>query len=294
VVALVVDTTRGQLHRQWGSAVIPQEYAYDTLGRRTQLRTWATGEDWADATWPSSPPSSPLDTTWTYHEPTGLLLSKGDAAEASTTLAYTDAGQLASRTLPTGIVISQGYDADTGELLTTTFANDSDRTPDLTYTYTRAGLSATVTDCTGTRSFAYDSALQRTSETLGSAFNGREMDYSYDSAGRRTALSTGTGGQAYAVGYSYDSASRRLTDIGYGDHTINYAYLANSHLIETTSWAYETSAVMQRFQQYDALSRLEVSWYQDSGNAVSAVSSYGFDAASRRTSNHLADGSYWS
>ena len=26
--------------------VIPQEYAYDTLGRRTQLRTWATGEDW--------------------------------------------------------------------------------------------------------------------------------------------------------------------------------------------------------------------------------------------------------
>jgi len=42
----------------------------------------------------------------------------------------------------------------------------SDATPDVTFTYTRTGQKATVTDAAGTREFAYTAELGEASESI--------------------------------------------------------------------------------------------------------------------------------
>jgi len=159
--------SRGQTTRIWGDAPQPVEYEYDsTYGERTGMSTFRdTGVDWTQTTWPGSPGTAD-ETAWEYHEATGLLTEKTYADETSVTYTYTADGKLDVRTWARTVssnplTTDYGYDAGTGEM---TSINYSDSTPDVTFTYNRLGQQATVVDAAGTRTFAYNSALQPATE----------------------------------------------------------------------------------------------------------------------------------
>ena len=159
--------SRGQTTRIWGDAPQPVEYEYDsTYSERTGMSTFRdTGVDWTQTTWPGSPGTAD-ETAWEYHEATGLLTEKTYADETSVTYTYTADGKLDVRTWARTVssnplTTDYGYDAGTGEM---TSINYSDSTPDVTFTYNRLGQQATVVDAAGTRTFAYNSALQPATE----------------------------------------------------------------------------------------------------------------------------------
>ncbi|TVM02156.1 MAG: hypothetical protein CV087_09950, partial [Candidatus Brocadia sp. WS118] len=159
---------RNQVTRTWGDVPYPVEYVYDSYGRVSQMRTWRISAAWNGTTWPSGVSGQEDVTTWNYQEATGLLTSKVDDNAESVSYTYTTAGQLATRTWARGPVTTYGYDPNTAELLT---VNYSDSTPDVTFTYDRLGRSKTVADGLGSRTFAYNAALQPLSETISGLYS---------------------------------------------------------------------------------------------------------------------------
>src|SRR5690606_8738548 len=89
---------------------------------------------------------------------------------------YTAAHQMATRTWARSVTTTYDYHDFTGQL---TSVDYSDATPDLAYTHTRTGQIATVSDVTGTRTFAYDDSNDRPwrleTVTLPSAYYGDQV-----------------------------------------------------------------------------------------------------------------------
>ena len=185
----------GQILQQWGDAAYPVSYDYTALGERKTLTTYQSGDHWGSAIWPGGTSSSV--TTWTYDPPSGLLSAKSDAAGASVDYTYNLRGQVDQRKSPRRfpsdslaeadrITATYGYDANTGELLTTTY---SEGTPALTHTYTRAGQIESVTQAAdqggaGSVDFIYDPTApwRRSTEDWGGFYGGRVVTELYESA----------------------------------------------------------------------------------------------------------------
>ena len=72
------------------------------------------------------------------------------------------------------------YDANTGEQ---TGINYSDSTQDITFSYKRTGQKYQVADSVGTRTFAYNTALQPSTETIAAGLYGKTLTKSYSSSG---------------------------------------------------------------------------------------------------------------
>ncbi|OGV77727.1 MAG: hypothetical protein A3K18_11815 [Lentisphaerae bacterium RIFOXYA12_64_32] len=125
----------------------------------------------------------------------------------------------------------------------------SDSTPDVTFTYTRLGQQATVTDVTGTREFAYSATtLDLTSETLPTAFYGdRILTRTRDALGRDTGFLIGPAADPdadYDVAYSHDTYGRfsGLAVAAPVSGAFSYSYLANSDLLATTTYPSDITA----------------------------------------------------
>lgn len=209
-------TLRGELYRTWGDTTYPVQYGFDDYGQKTTMTTYRTADSttWTQATWPASPPTGDT-TTWNYDNASGALFSKVDAAGKSVTYTYTKLGAVKTRTWARGISETYTYYGETsgepmtGELESVDYSDTPSTNPDVSYTYTRTGQADTVTDATGSRSFAYDpNHLVLTSETLdNSFFGGRVLTLKYDSA-------SGTAGRS--TGYTLSSGATTEQDIGYG------------------------------------------------------------------------------
>jgi YD repeat-containing protein len=85
--------------------------------------------------WPGSTTGTADVTKWTYQESTGLLTEKLDAALKATIYTYDELGRVKTRVWARSITTTYGYDANIGELRTTTY---SDGTPGVSLTYDRA------------------------------------------------------------------------------------------------------------------------------------------------------------
>lgn len=241
-------TLRGEKYRQWGSAAMPVEYGYDSYGQRVTMATYRGGSAWDGAVWPASPGTADT-TTWTFHEPTGLLTAKTDALGRSATQTYNLRGQTATRVLARGATTTYSYDAATGELLTQTY---SDSTPAVTFTYGRTGKVKSVTDVTGTRDFIYDPIkpwrliAEAHDATSGSFYGGRVYTRLYDEQrqiGRVRGFQLGTAAVPTAeleqvYGYSANGRFETLTTRRDGEgsgRTFRYGYLPNSTLLQSLS-----------------------------------------------------------
>ena len=105
-------------------------------------------------------PGTADTTTWSYHEGSGLLTSKQDAADKSVSYTYTTGGRLATRTWsrtvagvgdPGPLVATYSY-STAGDL---TAIDYSDTTPDVTFTCDRLGRQKTASSSISSHEFAY-------------------------------------------------------------------------------------------------------------------------------------------
>jgi RHS repeat-associated protein len=225
--AIAATNANGKVHRtsyntldlvtnEWGDTAYPVQYGYDAYGARTSMTTFRGGSGWNGSSWPGTTGTGDT-TTWTYDDPTGLLLSKADASNQAVSYTYNTRGQTASRVWARGITTTYGYDGNTGELLNVTY---TDATPSVTYAYSRMGQIATVADATGTRTFNYGTAsgsnlLQLDSIALPSFYNGpanaaRVLTRKYDALHRGAGFSVGS---ELNQSYAFEGATGRFSSI---------------------------------------------------------------------------------
>ncbi len=270
---------RGELTHTWG-AEFPVRYEFNDQGRMVRMHTFKTKDGWDSPIWPVQNSGMADVTTWNYDPSTGLLQSKTDAQGNSTSYSYINGGRLATRTWAriggTSIETAYSYDASTGEL---TKIDYSDGTPDITFTYTRAGKQKRITDALGTRTFDYSEQLLPETETL-SGLMDRALTRTYDALGRALGISMGSD---YYLAYGHSNNGRLTTlfwDIAGQQDSANYTYLPNSHLIQsvnlgsggTTSYTYEPNR------------DLKTGVENHHGNELISQYDYLYDDIGRRTS----------
>ncbi|MDD5679451.1 MAG: hypothetical protein PHW60_15895 [Kiritimatiellae bacterium] len=227
-------TSHGQLEKTWGSGTYPVSYEYDAYGRMTKMNTYRGGTGWSNSTWSTSPGTA--DTTeWIYHEASGLLTAKKDAAGKQVSYTYATGGKLATRVWSrnsgtNSLVTTYSYSAN-GDL---TAIDYSDSTPAVSFTYDRLGRQKTAESSVNAHAFAYNGLLLDT-ETIVSAAGTNIIDRSYDSLGRSTGFTLGSD---YSVAYGYDSVGRFSaisSSVQSVSSVVNYSYLPNSDLISGLS-----------------------------------------------------------
>lgn len=275
---------RGQITHTWGDAEYPVQYSHDDYDRMEKMVTYRNGQGWNGEIWPEDTIGEGDETRWIYDEATGLLIQKLDSSGKGPTYTYTCTGRLATRTWARldgsdPLVTTYSYDQNTGELLNTDY---SDTTPDITFAYDRIGRQKTITDAVGTRTFAYNDALQLTTETINGLYDtvitrkyeaksvkGRDAGFSLDAD--------------YTVSYGYDTIGRFNSiawNVGGINQSTAYSYLPNSDLIhvlvtdtgQKTTYTYEPKRAL-RTQVRNEFQATLVSQYD-----------YAYDALGRRTS----------
>jgi YD repeat-containing protein len=279
----------GRVIATWG-ATYPVAYAYDAYGRMVVMATFRVEGGAGD------------QTQWRYDEATGLLTNKVYADGKGPSYTYTPDGQLATRTWARGVRTTYAYATD-GAMTNIVY---SDGTPAVSFTLDRIGRQRTITDATGTRTFAYNDALQLAVET--NAF-GTITRY-YDSFGRSSGLAVGS---AYQVGYGYSGDGRFASvtsSVQSVSSVVKYSYLHNSDLISgwsngilSTVRCYEPNrdliTVVENHAGADLISRFD---YEndaigrrtqriDSGSAT-ATNAFGYNPRSELSSARMGTNSY--
>ncbi|WP_295818896.1 RHS repeat-associated core domain-containing protein [uncultured Microbacterium sp.] len=237
--------------------------------------------------------------TSTTYDPVGRTTSTTDPLGAVTRYAYDAAGNQTSVTDPLGIPTTYAYDP-AAQLTQVTEGSAPSQTPGAdtnvitAYTYTPAGLLATVTGPTGAvTSFAYDAAGRTVTE---SGPTGITTSTSYDSAGRVSTVGNGAG---LVAGYTYDSrgdvATQTRTD---GDVTFEYdphqRPIVMSDPTGTTGWIYDKAGRLT--EQTDSHGQKLAYTYTAAG-LVDALTypdgtrtSYTYDKAGRPTTQSTPQG----
>ena len=294
-------TLRGQPERQWGDAALPVSYTYDaTYGDRLTLSTYRAGTGWSGATWPTATTGTADTTTWAYDAPSGLLVSKTDAAGALVGYTYNARSQLTRRTWARGTTTDYTYDFATAEQRDITY---SDGTPELHYTYNRLAQTTQIDDATGSHLLTHCICGKLESERFDLFFYGnRLLTYSLNAnsalgpLGRTTGftLTTASSATEQTVAYGYDPTNTRarltqvtsaVTGVAAASHSFNYAYLTNSDLIEQLSVdSGSTYLVTRTFEaQRDVLTSIDSTWGSGSGTSRARYD-YVTDALGQRTS----------
>ena len=245
--------TRGQVTCIWGDTGYPTERTYDSYGQMTSLKTYRAGTGWTGSAWPTATTGTSDTTTWTYDTSSGLVTSKTFADSNSVSYAYTNDGKLYTRTWArtsggNPLTTTYSYDSNTGEQ---TGIDYSDSTQDITFSYTRTGQQYQITDSVGTRTFAYNTALQPTTEAIVGGLYSKTLTRSYATTGvvgRYTGMNISS---EYTKTLGYDTYGR-MNSISDGTDTFSYSFTANSDLVAsitrphnlTTDYAYEANRDM--------------------------------------------------
>lgn len=268
-------TSRGELYRKWGDVPYPEQRAYSSFGDLTELRTYRSGSGWNSSTWPGSPPTADL-TQWKYDEDSGLVTNKTDHLNRSVLYYYTNS-QLSVKLLARGIGVTNVYNS-LGELVQTVYPAN---TPPVSYTYNRAGQVASVSDGVGAnRTLSYDAAGRVVTSEDG-------VGYAYDGLNGLSEVTVS--GQKHA--FKYDTYGR-LSIISNGTFSANYAYLANSDRLQTTTFKTNATTALTTSRGWDFGERVRS--IQNSASGVTMASfDYLYDNVNRRVLATLEDGSSW-
>lgn len=240
---------RGEVVKVWGDVAQPVKIGFNAYGERTTLTTYRTG-DFTGTTWPGSEPTGDV-TTWAFHEATGLLESKTDAASKAVSYIYKADGRLEKRTWSRHVTSTNeaettyGYDTNTFQLTSITYSDGV--TPNVSITHDRLGRVKTITDGAGTHTMAYNADLQldyeEIDDTTNGLFDNARITRLYEDGtsgtveGRYAGYEMGTDSDADlygAVGYGYDDKGRfgAVTGPGLTAGGALYNYRSDSDLID--------------------------------------------------------------
>ncbi|MBN1675489.1 MAG: hypothetical protein JXR37_30895, partial [Kiritimatiellae bacterium] len=269
----------GELASQSGARTYPVSYTYDGRGRLTTMSTYRDGIS-----------GSPDTTTWTYDSQRGWMTAKTYADSTSTSYEYHDNGSLKKRTWARGATAEYTYDG-AGSLTETEYV-DGGSTNSVSYTLDRLGRATGVTDDAGTHTYTYEDDGQLDTETLPQLGGGHSLDCDYDAFGRRSSAALAVSGtNLFQVSYAYDDAGR-LAHVSDGAGNASYAYASDGSAVATITYSNAAAYVMVTTNTFDGLNRLAQIASTPVGASV-VSSAYGYDDANLRTTNTLADGSFW-
>ncbi len=306
----------GQVTHVWGDVPNPVDYEYDsTFGQLTEVHTYRTGASWSQPAWPDEQGRGTEDTTeFTYDDATGLLTEKEDPADKAVSYTYTPDGKLEVRSWARAIgggdpnltTTYDYYDGSTGsgDLEQIDYG---DSTPDVDFSYTRAGKLYTVSDAVGERTFAYEANDKWRTEEFdpNSLLPDLQVKQTYDNVvsyavgpmqvfahfQRLSKIEVGTSADPdadYKVEYDYDRDSDRMTKVtgtGLPDNGANYTYLADSHLLWKTrykSGGTYTARVIRTYEDdRDLLKSVQNKW---TNSTTVSLHQYANDDLGRRTS----------
>jgi len=207
-------------------------YGYDVANQVTAVTTAGT------ATWPQ-----PTVTLTYSYDPTGNVASLSgpdgitryvydanhhessltDPAGGVFRMTYDSLGRIATLARPNGVVDSFSYDA-LGQLTGRDAALGPTVVARADYTYGPTGTRSSMTDLSGTTTYAHDVVGQLTGATHPGSSGLPNEAYSYDPAGNRTS-SNGANGSA-----TYDTADHLTQDALY-----TYAYDLDGNLLSRTN-----------------------------------------------------------
>ena len=257
-----------QIVHEWGDAGYPVAFQYNGYGERVAMTTYRGGSGWNGTTWPSSTTGTGDTTAWSYDSPSGLLAFKTDASAHAVSYNYNVRGQVQQRTSARGATKTYGYDGSTGELLTESYSAGSG-TPNLSYTYGRAGQLTSVTDATGTRSLVYNGVnpLQLDAIDLSGFYNSRVLSRQYDAIHRGAGFLLGLAGNLSAdisQTYAYNSIGRfdhlDSTSSAQASRTFNYGYNSGG-LVSALTVASSPFSVTRAYEpSRDLLTSIDSQW----------------------------------
>lgn len=262
------------------------EYSYDPQGRMKTMKTWQNfvGN------------SGTATTTWNYNAYRGWLDSKRYPDAKGPDYTYKPSGRLEKR---------KWWRMYAGNRLETTYSYDNggsqaaidyaDATPDVAFNYDRRGRRTSAVQAGMTNAFVLHDAGPVLSESYaGGTLGGYTLTNTLDSYLRRaTFTAKTTSSTLLAYSYSYDTASR-LSGVSDGTYSASYAYLANSPLLEQTTFKQGSTTRMATKRRYDNLNRLLSIASGDSATVVAHTAhAYDLNSANQRVRMTLADGTYW-
>jgi len=213
------------------------------------------------------------DVTMYSYDDAGVLTSETQPGGMTTSYTYDAAGRIHTVTTPDGVVATRTYD-DGGRLTNVNYPGTAD---DVSYTYFANGSRHTMTDGTGTTTYAYNA---------------------------NAALTSVQNGNGQTIGYGYDDASR-LTSITYpGSKTVSYGYDNAGNMTSVTDWASRTTTLtvtadglqntrtdpsgVTETRSYNANDQLtDIS--SATSSAILSDYGYGYDVAGQLTSSSLTD-----
>ncbi|MBP9912339.1 MAG: RHS repeat-associated core domain-containing protein [Opitutaceae bacterium] len=216
--------------QQWGGAVTPVEYVYNSYGEMTDQKTFRSGT-WTGSTWPGGTADT---TTFTYDGPSGLLTRKQDNSSNHVDYTYNNRGLVYTREWARlngssqQVKTTYAYATNSVELTGKTY---NDGTTDVSFTYNRLGQMLTAVDVsngttTETRTFEYDSDQRLATEKLPSYLGSRWITYTYETSGTGTVAGRASG---YTLGVSGTLAQDLTSLLGYSGATGNIASLTATH-----------------------------------------------------------------
>jgi len=227
--------------------------------------------------------SEPYVTTWTYDSQRGWMTSKIHADATTNSFEYFDNGRLKKRSWARGIDTEYAYDLG-GSL---TNVDYSDSTADIAYVRDRLGRAVRVTDAIGTwtNTWCDDGQLDQVSLPQ---LAGGVLDLAHDAAGRLTNVAVEISGSAlHQTAYTFDNASR-LSAVSDGALSATYAYGPDG-----ATWTnLSLGGPLKIGRTFDGLNRL-TQIVNTPSNDTALSFAYVYNSANQRTTNTLADGSYW-
>ncbi len=224
---------RGRKTAEWGTGIQPALFKYDSMDHLTSLTTFRAGLEMI-----SSDPGGRTDgdtTIWSYHETSGLEISKSYADGTHLDKTYNDLG------LPERLYNARGtseireYDTLTGQLTRVSFSDGS--TPSQTYTYNHLGQLVQVTDAAGTRTIGYNEYGEQKTDNLVAGGKTHLVTETRDQLGRSTGYAyakDGTVEQTVFIGYGEEG---RISTTGFlhegEEKQFGFSYLEETNLLQT-------------------------------------------------------------
>lgn len=284
---------RGELVQTWGDSTYPIEYVYDDFGQKTEMHTFRDGSGWQGTSWPTATTGTMDVTKWIYHQPSGLLATKQDAAGKQVIYTYDVVGRVATRKWArlngaSPLTSTYSYNPNSGELSGITY---SDTTEPVTFTSDRGNRISNITDAAGSHTLTYNAAAQLlTDQVTGGLLDSISVSVGYDGFLRRQSLqATRSATTLTSQTYGYDALSRPDTVVS-GSQTITYGYDPITTQLNTTTFTGGTTTT----RTYDSLGRLQTLVTTTPGSGTVAGYTYTYNDLDQRTRVTREDNSYWS
>ena len=278
----------GRKVAEWGTALQPACFGYDTLGNMTSLRTFR-GVDETIITDPSER-SDYDETTWEFDALTGLEVRKTYADNSSVVKTYDAFNRPATETDARGNVKTHSYEHARGLLLSITYSTveGSAATNARSYTYNHLGQMTQLLDDAGTRSFSYNAYGEQEGDSLVVDGDTHLVTETRDSFGRSTGYvysKNGAAKQTVTTGYGTDGRIASASFLhGGAARVFGYQYLPGTSLLHTLTMPNN----MTLTQSYEANRDLLTSLAYHRGTTLVAQREYSYDALGRPTARNTA------